>query len=178
MEGNRTRIVVSLAEGRLEIEGSEAFVDKQVERFAGLIETGLGKSRPAPTLKAVQHAQGEREEGSPEALVAYENVFALADEKVQIIKDLPGSNNVEKTVSAALLLTLAYALTGKNTTPFDLVREACEAHACLDSPNFARTLKGEKEAFVFGGTPKKQTLRLTVPGRKRAEALLATLNVS
>jgi len=91
---------------------------------------------------------------------------------------LPGSNNAEKTVNAALLLTFAYALIGKNTTSFDLVREVCVTHACLDSPNFARTLKGEKDAFVFGGTPKKKTLKLTVPGRRRAEGLVTSLNVS
>jgi len=89
---------------------------------------------------------------------------------------MPGTGKADKTVSAALLLTFANTLTGTDTTTFDTVREVCEAHSCLDGPNFAKTLKAEKDAFLFGGTPKKQTLKLTVPGRRRAEQLAMTLN--
>ena len=177
MEDNRSRVVVSLTEGRLEIEGPESFVEKQVERFASLIEAGLGKARHAPDPKPQPQQLTDRPEVRNEAgLAAYENLFALAGDKVQILKDLPGTNKAERTVSAALLLTFANTLTGADTTSFDAVRETCEAHGCLDSPNFAKTLKGEKEAFVFGGTRNKQTLKLTVPGRRKAEQLATSLN--
>jgi len=176
MEENRSRVVVSLTEGRLEIEGPESFVEKQVERFASLIESGLGKPRQSLPAKPQQQQPGETPSRDDAALGSYENVFALAGDKIQILTDLPGTGKAEKTASAALLLTFANTLTGIDTTPFDAVRVVCEAHGCLDGPNFAKTLKGEKDAFVFGGTRNKQTLKLTVPGRRRAEQLAASLN--
>jgi hypothetical protein len=40
-------------------------------------------------------------------------------------------------VSAALLLAFANRLLGVDSVSFDIVRELCKAHACLDSKNFA-----------------------------------------
>lgn len=90
--------------------------------------------------------------------------------------DLPGKSTAEKMVSAALLLTYANFLQGVESTSLDAIRDVCKAHGCLDSSNFSKRLHAEKDAFIFGGTPRKQTVKLTVPGRRRAEQMARELN--
>ena len=176
MEENRSRVTVSFNEGRLEIEGPESFVEKQVDRFATLIEAGFGKVLRQAPAKTPNDDTGNSGKGNPTALSKYENLFDMAGDKVKILADLPGSTKADQSVNAALLLTLGYALLGTESTAFEEIRETCQHHGCLDSKHFAETLKAEKDAFVFEGTPKKQTARLTVPGRRRAETLAAQLN--
>lgn len=175
---DRARVSLSVHEGKLELEGSEAFVEKQLERLGDVINALLAgpAKRQDPGKPIDQKASSD--ELPAGSLDSYPNLFAVADDRIQILKTLPGSNKAEKTVSAALLYLLASELRGTKTVLFETIRETCKAHACLDETNFASTMKQQKAHFVCGGSGKKQTATLTVPGRKRAEALATELNTA
>jgi hypothetical protein len=181
MEGKQAKVLISVSEGRMEFEGSEEFVERQLAIFADLIKQSL-RGAPAALKKATadktEHTekkdQNERQE---KGLEGYEHLFAKgAGDKVQILKDLPGDTTAKKMVSAALLLALANTLAGKSVTTFKEIREVCKAHGALDASNFAPTIKEQKGDFVFGGSGGSQTVSLTVPGRKAADKLATELN--
>jgi hypothetical protein len=169
------RISISLREGNIEIEGSESFVIAQLTRFESLITKALEQAvKPAAGGKGKPAGGGGDDE--TDSIENYPNLFAIADGKVQITRDLLGTNKAQKSVNAALLLAYANSLKGSNTTTFSAVRDLCSAHACLDEGNFAKTMRDEKEAFIVGGSGKSRTLELSVPGRKKARALAQQLN--
>ncbi len=177
------RVLISLAEGKFEIEGDAAFVERQLDRFDELLKAWTDRREPAKnsipiaspgaSAQTENSEQGERlaKKQNSKTLDHYDHLFALADEKIQILKDIPGSTASEKMVAVGLLLAYGNALAGEDTTTFDEIRDTCKAHGCLDATNFSKRLKDQREIFVFGGGPKSQTLKLTVPGRKRAEQL-------
>jgi hypothetical protein len=168
----------SFGDGRIELEGSEAFVDKQLALLQPLLEILLRGDAPSRISRPSGSANVETNQNDgkvPAGIDGFQNLFVSSENGVQILKDLPGITKAPKTVNAALLLTLANTLTGAETTTFDDIRAMCKTHGCLDSANFAKTIKAEKDAFIFGGTARKQTVKLTVPGRKRADALAETL---
>jgi hypothetical protein len=103
-------------------------------------------------------------------------VIAYDGDKIQILKDIPGKNKAKKTVNAALIYLHAKGLKGEEIASFKEVNKICEAHACLDSANFATTLKKQKKLFLVDGTGKSQTLKLTHPGKEQAAALVVELN--
>ncbi|QFZ82871.1 hypothetical protein GFK26_08910 [Variovorax paradoxus] len=186
MTDGTARAKFSLADGRIEIEGSEAFVMAQLAKLEPLLAK-LIEQRPAPSSSApiTSAAAGNGATAGASAaasvapgLDAYLNLFALADEKIQILKSLPGSSKSGKTLAAAQLLTLANELNGKKATNIEEIRSTCTAHACLDRPNFATTFKGAsaKEWFTFSGTGATQTISLTYPGRVKAKELANLLN--
>lgn len=183
MASGNARVHILMQGSSLEIEGSESFVKEQLERLEPILKQAVGGGAFHQGVQGAGAAQlpnppKNQQAADGNALGAYPNLFALADEKIQILKDLPGSNKAQKSVSAALLLALANTLRGQDATSYDAIRGLCAAHACLDSTNFSKTLKAEKELFLIAGTPKNQSVRLSVPGRKRAEELAASLNAT
>lgn len=182
------RITLSANEGKLEIVGSEEFVAKNIERFAPVITQMLS----APKASARGSTNGAAGGGAAGGAATngngagagdgdwqskYENVFALNENKIQVLVDLPGNSTAEKTVSAALLLALGNTLRGQEDTAYEEIRDVCKAHGAFDSPHFSETIKAEKDAFIIAGAARSpnKTLRLTVPGRRRAEALADSL---
>jgi hypothetical protein len=176
MPESASRVFISIAEGRIEVEGSEAFVAEQLGQLRPILE-GVAQQAVANRNKGQTgvHTESLQTPQPKPDLAGYENLFARADDKIQVLKDLPGNGNAQKAVAGALLLSLANTLNGEEVTTFDEIRDLCKTHGCLDSANFSKTVKAEKDAFIFGGSPRKKTVKLTVPGRKRAEALAAPL---
>ena len=173
-----SKVIVSLKDGTIQIEGAEGFVREQLALFMDVIKTHLATLAKGP-LKATGKESPGKEKESPVPsgdLAAYENLFAVADDNIQVLKDLPGASKAEKSVSAALLLSFANELNGTDQTSYEVVRDLCQAHSCLDGTNFSKTLAAEKDAFIVSGTPRKRVIKLTVPGRKRAKALADSLN--
>jgi len=145
----------------MEFEGSEDFVEKQLTTFADLIKQSLQRAPAAKkTPGGKDNTNSDSDSGKTTDLSGYENVFAEADGKIQILTNLPGSSTAEKMANAARLLALGNALVGKQTTTFQEIRDICKAHGCLDGANFSSTIKDAKSDFVFGGGPRSQTLSL------------------
>lgn len=145
------RVVVSVTEGKIEIEGSEQFVAEQMERLNNvicLVVTAAGKPSSEPPAKATLH---DSSMSSARSFGRFANLYAHRDGKIQLLKELPGSNMAHKTISAALLVSHANSLLGTENTPLEVIRKACKEHACHDSNNFAATLKREKELFTHSG---------------------------
>lgn len=177
MTDKQAKVQISLRDGVLELEGSEDFVSQQLQVLQPLIENAF-KQVPARNIEvppADPPASGSSATSSGtnthKGFEAYENLLAEADGKIQILKTLPGGNKAQKSVSAALLLAFGNHLMGNESTSFSDVRDLCKAHACLDSGNFASTMKGQKEWFLISGSGSGQTFKLTVPGRKKAAEL-------
>jgi hypothetical protein len=183
MEVKQAKVVISVSEGRMEFEGSEEFVERQMTAYGDLIKESL-RSNPV-TMKEPAPSEPPREpEVKPDGpsarvgLGGYELLFAKNSQgRIQILKELPGSNKSKKMVNAALLLTLANTLDGKSATTFKEIRDLCKAHAALDSDNFAAAIKAELTNFMFEGDGVSKSISFTVPGKKAAEALAATLNL-
>ena len=174
------KIRVTLKDGRiLEFEGSEEFVQKQVSQFEELIKGAF-----APTTKAAKETgtDDQSTEDVENNTVAepgensYENVLEFKNGNVHIISDIPGKKDSEKTVSVALLHLLGSQMLDKHEVATDEIRDACEHHGCLNGPNFSKYLKGAKKWIVISGSRKKQTAKLTSPGKKAAIALASKLN--
>jgi hypothetical protein len=176
MTNTNARIHISLKVGTIEIEGTEGFVTEQLNRFESYITSALDDHHKGDAKKPKSKPIDASETNALSAASRHSNLFAVADGKIQILKDLPGDGKAQKTVSAAMLLTYANGLMGNEATTYDIIREVFYAHACLDGTNFSKTLKAEKELFIIGGTAKRQTVTLTVPGKRKAEELAHRLN--
>src|SRR5262245_45347288 len=104
---DRARVSLSVNEGRLELEGSESFVDKQLERLDDVIDALLAK---APKQKP-KNPTNDNGDTDPKDIVgpdeSYPNLFAVADDRIQILKTLPGDNTAEKMINGVLLYLLA-----------------------------------------------------------------------
>jgi len=173
------RMKVSFQEGLFEIEGSELFVAEQAEKFGDAIREAVAgmpridRAMPARTVPTTAESD-EFEDGS--SSMEYADVFELHDGKVQILKDLPGASSREKTVNAGVICAFAKDGVGSSTVTFNEIRQICRDHSCLDSPNFSTALKKDgKEYFVFSGGGKSQALKLSVPGRRRANELMTSM---
>lgn len=176
------RAKFSIADGRIEIEGSEAFVSAQLAKLEPLFSKVFqepAKQRPSPdSTPAVPATTTAPDGASQPSLDDYLHLYAkTGDGRLQILKSLPGDGKAGKTISAALLLTLGNELNGK-TTAMEDVRTTCTQHACLDSPNFAGAFKKPtpRGYFTISGTGSQQIIALTHPGRLKAKELASSLN--
>jgi hypothetical protein len=166
---------ISLKDGLLQIEGSEAFVSEQLAKLEPHIVKAFENG------ESVTHGKKSKLGAKTSDSVAfseYEHLFAEVDGNVQILKAIPGKNNAQKTVNIALLQAFAKFLMGAESVSSTVVRDVCKAHACLDSGNFASTIKSENSLFILTGTGNSKDIKLTVPGRSKAEELAKQLNIA
>lgn len=173
------KVHISLVEGILQIEGSEDFVSQQIARLGPHI-IGAFENREVTKAPIKSEQIISIEKSSANSLDEYQNLFAINGSKVQILKSIPGTSNSQKTVNIALLLSYAHALLGSDSISSKVVSETCKSHACLDAGNFSSQLKGQKAYFILDGVGKGQSknIRLTMPGKKKAEELAKQLNAS
>jgi len=174
MTQEQAKVHISLRDGVLELQGSESFVSSQLQFLEPLIRESFKVVPPAPSQPSndvSQPANVQVPGNATSGLSDYDTLFADADGKVQILKNLPGSNKAAKTLNAALLLAYANTLKGIDATPYSDVRDLCSSHACLDSGNFSKQMKSQKEFFIVLGSGNAQTIKLTVPGKKKAKDL-------
>lgn len=175
----KARISVSLREGKIEIEGTEAFVKEQLARFQDLIDGKLSalSASPLPPASPGTPVVGP---GIPPPPAPqdnpYPNVIAIEENEIKILKAIPGKNNAEKSVNVALLFLIGAGLKGETTVPFSEIREACKYHSCLDARNFSATMNRTKEFFIVSGSGKSQTAKLSHPGSTKANELATELN--
>jgi hypothetical protein len=184
VEPNSARMVLSISEGRIEIEGSEDFVEKHLEVFKEHIEKSLqrmvdGAKAPAPAAANSVNKPTPAGAGTGEStgLTGYDHLFAKVDDKIQVLKTLPGANKKEKTQSAALLVAFAHRAVGVEPVSFEAIRDACKADGSYDSSNFAGYIKDDTANFVVTGKAPSYSLTLTTPGKTKALALANSLNL-
>lgn len=176
----KAKVSISLTKGELEIIGSENFVKEQLDRFKDLINMKLSAVPVTPAISQSSTSTPKSSEDKVQQLPStrenpYPKVIALEEDQVRLLK-IFGKNKPEKTINVALLYLLAKSLTGDEIASFSEIRGVCENHACLDSSNFARTLKKDKQVFIIDGSGKSQTAKLTQPGLKKAKELAGKLN--
>ena len=175
----QARIALTIGGNTFEISGSESFVTAQVETFREAIISSLHGAAALPPEKphgatiplvAPHHR--------PTGKQAYPNVLHIDGEKVQILKSVSGTTKSKKAVNTALVYLWAKRESGFDGVPLSEIRELCESHGCLDSPNFTVTMKNAKAWFVIDETKRSQskTCKLTVPGVEKAEEIIKQLN--
>jgi hypothetical protein len=174
------KVRVSLKDGLIEIEGDELFVEKQLDAFGELIRAALSRTPKAP-LAPDDEPAADKNIKSPAARQpdknSYPYVFDFTDDKVTVvIERIPGETDKDKMVNASLLCIFGHEALGQQEVSFDALKELCEQHKCLITAKFSQYLKEEGRYFLFGGTPRKQTAKLSVPGRDKAKTLAAELN--
>lgn len=181
MDNKHARISISIQEGRFEIEGDEAFVEKHLDAFKDHVQKSLermvsvAKHAPAAPGKPNLNPGG----GTSEGLDAYPYLFAKsADGKIQILKPIPGGSTREKMGNAAMLTAFAHQLDGVSSVTFDAVRDTCTTHGCLDGGNFSKAIKDQKQNLIVAGKRGSNTASLSVPGLANAKTLAAGLNTA
>lgn len=176
MAEETTKVNISLGDCVLEFSGSEAFVQKQIDEFKGLIHGKLkpvkaGKPKDKPH-RGQQDKVDYTTQDSPFA--AYPNVIEYDEETINILK-VDGTKKTDKTRNLALMYAWAKKQLGIDDAPKEELAELCKHHECFDEANFKTTLKGTS-GIVIKGTAKNYTIRLTAPGKKKAEKILKALN--
>lgn len=108
---------------------------------------------------------------------AYENVFALHNDKLKVIADLPSSSKAETTRVASQALLYGEYLRGNESVSAESIKAVCLDHGCYDPKNFASHLKSLKSRIVMDPKPGGDySVKLTAPGRKAAQELVSQLN--
>ncbi len=168
-QGN-ARIFVSIWEGKVEIEGSEQFVANHLAPLQGVISEMSHAAEHSSERQGIQ--QGGVQAISP-ALEKYMKLFNTTPQgEIELLKELPGNNMANKTVSAALLISYANSLLGAEQTPLEVIRKACKQKACHDSNNFSATIRREKELFVHSG---RSYIQLSETGKRLAQNMAEQL---
>lgn len=170
---------VSVRDGAVEVSGSEEFIAAQLEKLQpwldkilnGVSGTGtkslVAKHREAmPTTPAAGAANNQ-----------FENVLAIEEDgRVNVLQIPASSKKSEQAVATALIYLWGKSQVGALDVPFSEIRDICRHHGCLDESNFASHLKAAKTELIISGSGKSQTARLTVPGQRRALAMIEQLN--
>jgi len=184
MNNTETRLKISIKNGEFELSGSESFVSQQIENLRDIIHSALQSvhcaNEKAQTVTASNEhpsAPATSNKISP-TQNAYINVLHIEDDKVSVIKAMPGSSNAKKTVNAALIYLWGKKSMGVDTVPFKEIRNLCSTLGCLDSANFSSHMSSAKQFIIITGGKgsSSKTCKLTVPGVNEAERLLSELN--
>lgn len=160
-------------------EGEIKFVKEFVDEWKHLLDATGKASGPNPaqqdSLSAKQAATNPKGGQSPDE--AYENVFALHNDKLKVIADLPSSSKAETTRVASQALLYGEYLRGNESVSAESIKAVCLDHGCYDSKNFASHLKSLKSKVVMDPKPGGDySVKLTAPGRKAAHELVSQLN--
>ena len=168
---SEARVKVSLNDvGTLEIEGTEAFISAELDKF----RESMRPEKPAVPAEAPAAPVEE-----PTTVDTLEDIFAATDTGVRILPEIPGYRVYEKMANTGKLLAYGIArLTNRTIVRFDEVTAECKTHHCYDGTHMASALKGQRSAFVFGGRRKRQTLTLTESGTRDAEKLVEMLRAA
>lgn len=160
-------------------EGDVEFVKEVVDEWKHLLE-GAGPP-PNHQSKAEDQRPGSQKTCAGQAGSTpdeqYENVFALHNDQLKVIADIPGNSKAEVTRSATLLLLYGEYVRGNESVSTERIKAVCVDHGSYDPKNFAAHLKSLKTKVVMD--PKQggdYTVKLTAPGRKFAKEIVEKLN--
>ena len=104
-----------------------------------------------------------------------EKVFHPTGPGAQLLaSSIPGTGKANKLVSLSLLLSVKQALeSGSFTCTLKELRELAVHYDCYDSPNFAKTLKANKN--YYNPREKGADLELSGSGRKKAGEIIKSI---
>lgn len=184
MSEKNAKIRISLKDGEFELSGSELFVSQQIDSFRELIVDSLKDKQFDLTTSTGQHQPqipeiGEstvnEEDNDKITAKSYPRIFHVDGENITIIKKAPGNNNARKSINTALLYLWASKSLGINEVTYSEVRDLCKNQGCLDSANFSSQMKSAKEYIIVAGSGKFQKMKLTLPGKEKAEELISEM---
>jgi hypothetical protein len=160
------RVRVSVVDGTIEVEGTEAFVTAQLEKYDVPIRAGLARVAGV----AVPGTDGR---AATDALSA---IFQPTSTGVAILCEIPGNTKTERMVNAATLVAYGAAtLKNRRSVLISELRAVCRAHRCYDQHNLVTVLRKRRTTFIIGGRGRRKTVALTADGMKAAERLIPTL---
>ncbi|EGF30354.1 hypothetical protein IMCC9480_1627 [Oxalobacteraceae bacterium IMCC9480] len=142
--------VVQAPQGSIRIEGTAAFVQTELARYA------------QPEFDIISIALQPVGQRNPAIDFAR-------------LTEIPGSNIAHKTVNAALLIGYSDSLQGIRQTPLWRIRDIVKQMHCHDTNNFSAVLRRETTLFSHSGEP---TLALNVEGMQRATQLAQQLQLT
>lgn len=182
---------ISIADGTIEVSGSENFVKKQIKEWKEYIEDMLETSIQAFEVDDEYYDDidddfyeedfdindfddalfiediGDEDEADQE----------LSADDVIISGEIPGENTTEKTQNAALLYAYARLMQGSKDAEVAEVRKICDMQGFLDTNNFSTYIKGKAgEWYKDNGKGKNRKLKLTKKGIAEAEKLIESVN--
>lgn len=172
---------ISVSEGSIRISGSETFVSLHLKELSSVLDqlfAAYGQTRRAPLASTANTPPPADDEARPgSGIEAYPNVFAREGDQLKVTKVIPGSSTAEK----AKLLTHIYLygkhLLSQEPTKGDELRDVLRDHGCLDTGNYAKQMRADKENVIVTQTgPKTLFYKLSVPARERTKSFLASLN--
>lgn len=178
MANENTKVTISIAGNVFEFCGSEAFVQKQINEFKEVIvHKAKGKQTTKPPQKLVVETQEESKVVNEAGEFPYHNVIEFNDMDVNLLKIGDGSNMEKATNIAYIYLWAKAHKDGKcNEVPSNEIMGQCKTHGCYDG-NFSTALKKiDKKYASHKGAGKNLTIRLTVPGKKKAEGIIKKLH--
>lgn len=181
MKSNQARIIVSLQEGKFEISGSELFVSQQIENLKEIIKMPANEAAKAPRKKDERESIQKKEDLNPEDTKQnigdlHPSIYALDNDKVNIICDIPGSSDSKKAQNVALLYAFAEKHQGKKESLVEEIRGICKIHGCFDQTNFSSHIKhGNPKLYIDKGSGKARVLIITKPGENKVIELIKSI---
>ena len=183
MDDLNYEIEIDASKGLVRAKGDKEFVTECADKFSNVYTNYSGVSAPSqpmnpPTGKSAPQVTENGGAVTDSSLDQYPNVFDVTGESISVIADLPGNTTAGKAKNLALLYLLARLRLGDEVIANEDVREQCKSHAVYDSTNFASQMRSQKKLVTVQGTKGSPnfTLKLTIPGRKKAEEIAKELN--
>ena len=180
---NITKFNIS-ADGSLSLEGSEEFVREKMDEFSSHIKNLQAIEEPdappqksthessPPDQKPVQHNTNNA------SLPDTSSLFHIEDEKVHVLKTLPGNSKTQKVFSAIMLLGYGnLKLKNQEKTLYNEIKELCIDNGCHDETNFSKSFakKATNGLFLVDGKGADKTIKLTKPGVQKSEELVNSI---
>jgi hypothetical protein len=161
----------------IEIVGSEAFIETQIDRFGKAIDEILG-DLPPQEAHTTAPENNDVLDGSEQSRTKYPNALHIDEDRVQILKSVPGNTIAKRAVDTAVVYLWGKRAAGVGSISFTELRDICRDSGCLDETNFSKHMKGARSWIIVEGVKgsSAKTCRLTLPGVAHAEEVLAQLN--
>jgi hypothetical protein len=167
-------VTIDASRGAVTIRGEQAFVAETLEKYKFVFEQA--PKAPAPTGPVQSPPQVQQPaDASNGSLDSLSSVFDTNGDDVAILVTPPGNTIAAQTRSLTLLYLYARLKMGEAVVSAEAVKQQCKAHACFDPKNFSTLMKSQKSLITVTGSKTAMALKLTVPGRKAAEELAASL---